>query len=64
MHTSPFKVCKDSSPGISSTTGQIFKVLQTAGLISLYKQNVSGEVAPDCAPKALIAAYMLHVIMV
>lgn len=45
MHSLPFEVYKDSPSGILSTIGQICKVLETTGLISLYKQNISGEVA-------------------
>lgn len=45
MHSLPFEVYKDSPPEILSTIGQIRKILGTAGPISLYKQNISGEVA-------------------
>lgn len=44
MHSLPFEVYKEYS-GILSTTGQTCKLLETAGLVSLSKQNISGEVA-------------------
>ena len=56
MHSLPFEVYKDSLCGIFSAIGQIPKALETAGLISLYKQNISDEVASaQTSPTAFIA---------